>query len=171
MINCNSDSDSNLHLNWLCIRISSKPQYVQLKNGLMEVEELKQLMQQQALSYSLTLPDSAPQCQVLRRNTLDLDSSEEERKKGFMKSIRKLYVKYLDPSVAVLEVNIGYRTRKMIMDVFESLDNLKSCPFKAVLPLLDKAAVEISILMLDSLGRFKTTKEFIKLMKTRTTTK
>ena len=61
---------------------------------------------------------------------------------------------------------MAYKTRKMLTEAFRNLNihGSDTGAFVAVLPLLERAAIEVSKLMLDSLSRFKTTEVYEKLM-------
>ena len=83
-----------------------------------------------------------------------------------MNCTAKLYFKYIDPEEAYLEVNLSSKVRKDLTKAFKSW-KLTLQPFEHVLPLLDKAAVEVSSLMRDSFSRFRATDVFQKLEQAR----
>lgn len=88
-------------------------------------------------------PDSAPQCSRLRSHTANAEMKPNEKKKGYVEAMIRLYMKYIDPEEAYLEVNLSSKVKKELVKAFKSL-HLTLEPFEQVLPLLDQAAVEIS---------------------------
>ena len=139
-------------------------QYVQLKNGLKEVDELRLIMEQRAseLWYTLNLPDNVPECRRLKQYIADSDMKQNAKRRGYISSTVRLYLKYIDPEEAYLEVNLSSKVKKELIAAFKTI-KLTLEPFEVILPLLDKAAIEVSKLMRDSFGRFRATDVFRKL--------
>ena len=131
----------------------------------MQVEQLRKIIQELELTYTLNLPMSAPRSPTIRRHTNDSSLDLHEKKEGYFKSIKKLYTKYLDQN-AILEVNVSYKTRRALIETFGNLNESESDrdAFIATLPVIEKAVVEVSMLMLDSMGRFRGTEVYAKLM-------
>merc|ERR1712172_215584 len=51
----------------LCVEnILFVTEYVQLKNGLLEIEDLKEMIEEKQLWVNLNLPETAPQCKRVR---------------------------------------------------------------------------------------------------------
>jgi len=137
---------------------------VQLKNGIRTVDDLRLILDQRAseLSYNLNLPAAAPKCIKLRGANKDKEMKEHEKKRRYLESTVKLYLKYIDPEDAYLEVNLSSKIKKDLISEFKQL-NLTLEPFERVLPFLDEAAIDIGKLMRDSFGRFRATEQFRKL--------
>ena len=112
-------------------------------------------MTQKDLTYHLDLPDSAPQCRTLHANLSELKlsetiSEEEIEEETMMNqeialdSLKRIYFKYIDPSEAVLQVNISYRTRRQLEAVFKPGSKDEPIPFDRAMALLENAVIEIS---------------------------
>ena len=143
-------------------------QYVQLKNGLLEVEDLREMIEIKELWFTLTLPDSAPQCKRIRSTSSDKKVDRRIKQRGFVKSAKNLYRKYLCPTVAFMKVNVSKELEKEIVAAYDSLDETLQ-PFELVLPLLDRAAIEVSEELKDTFTRFRGTDVFKKLEEARIT--
>ena len=116
------------------------------------------------LSYTLNLPESAPNSLI--SSTCSETLNNENIYDVILKSTKELYEKYIDPSKAILEVNISSDKRVALMKVFKSLEstNDKKNVVQQILPLLENAVLEVSYLMNDSNQRFRRTSVFLELV-------
>ena len=138
-----------------------------------EHQPLGQSLSKIDLSYTLNLPQAAPQCRTLHAELSDLKFaisedepetppnlrilgtessasniivvSDHESKKIAMKSLRSIYMKYIDSRHAALQVNVQYSTRKQLEDLFRSTnDEDLDVMFDRAMALLEEAVLEIS---------------------------
>ena len=70
----------------------------------------------------------------------------------YFASMQELYRKYIDPDVALLEINIASRLRKKIQAVFTEKSNVVD--MKGIMLLMKSAAVEIQKLMTEAAIRW-----------------
>jgi len=143
-------------------------EYVQLKNGLLEIEDLKEMIELKELWFTITLPDTAPQIKRVRSQSADKKVDRRIKQRGFVKSAKDLYRKYLLRSVAFMKVSISKALEKELSMAFDSLDQTLQ-PFELVLPLFERTAIEVSEELKDTFSRFRTTDVFQKLEKARVT--
>jgi len=152
-------------------------EYLGVKNRMKQNETLNTIITEKDISYNLKLPSAAPQCRTLHANLSELNlsnfsskpKSEEDialetktNQDIALQSLKRIYYRYIDPSKAVLQVNISYRTRRQLQAVFHVEDG-EEIPFDRAMALLETAIVEISKLMNDSYHRFRETRVFKKL--------
>ena len=139
-----------------------------------EHQALGQSVAKNDLSYTVNLPEAAPQCRTHHRNLSELkfalsedeeqsprkwsDSheskqsgksstvkSDQDPKEIAMESLRSIYMKYIDSKDAVLQVNVQYSTRKQLEDLFRSTnDEDLDVMFDRAMALLEEAVLEIS---------------------------
>eukprot|EP00483_Globobulimina_turgida_P011354 UN11376 len=133
-------------------------EYVQLKNAMIECDNLQQIIVNELeLSYTLKLPKSVPMSLTCKQFTENLNTGNEENMNAMILSATKeLFLRYIDPSKAMLEVNISSAVRAQLINAFRSFE-LSNNALETILPLFENAVMEISFLMNDSHRRFKKT--------------
>ena len=97
------------------------------------------------LKFNVNLPDSVPLSVIA--NGFNAENADE----SFFECARKIHLKYIDSSRAMLEVNISSDARGQLMWIFQSGKNKT---IGDVLPILEGAVREISKLMHHSCFRF-----------------
>lgn len=131
--------------------------------------ELQKCMDSHQLDWAMELPEAAP-------HSLICAGFSMEKPDAVISSIRKLYEKYIDSSKAMLMVNLSYGTRRSLDDMMrcsgtamsetmQSNNNVVMC--ESLMPLLERAVVEICGLMRDTFYRFRRTAEFEAITKIR----
>ena len=142
---------------------------MQLKCAMLEKSCLKTLiLDELQLQYSLQLPDNVPMSIISKEF---IESAANENDIMSMDNIivivlQKLFLKYIDSSRAVLEINISSSTRLKLVNVFRNfaIDDNKHNSIQKILPLMERAVIEIAQLMNDSHQRFRRTKVFEELV-------
>jgi len=140
-------------------------EYVVLKNDMMRIEELKHEVGDLVV-FALNLPSVAPPPPPPPPpSEKEPQIDTKERKRALLKSVKKLYFKYID-SPSLLPMNLPLRsvTKQKLRDAFRSLECTLQ-PFELLMPLLDEAAIEISSQFLaESFMRFRDTNAFRNLV-------
>ena len=144
-------------------------EYIQLKQVLVQKRALRDIINDLNLSYSIELPASTPTSIIAKK--LSESIHNEPIKIEFIRASKQLFVKYIDPLTASLEVNIDSQLRYGLVEAFGILNsnNINKDEYtdgkviEMVLPLLEQCATTVSTLMNDSLQRFKRTARFRRL--------
>ena len=129
---------------------------MQLKNAMMKCDGLRRC----ELPYTLKLTQSAPNSMISQEFSRRV-ASNENVDDVLRIATKKLFLKYIDPSRARLEVNICSVTRSQLMNVFKSTS---TDSLGRIMSLLEQAVVEISQLMMDSFYRFRRDEVFPQLV-------
>ena len=143
-------------------------EYIQLKQVMIQKEALRNIIENDLeLTYSLILPETIPKSIIAKR--LSEFIHNESIKQAYIEACAQLFIKYIDPSTASLEVNIDSQLRYKLFTAFQILseenDYSDTKCIGMIMPLLEQCCNQISMLINDSSNRFKRTSVFVELTK------
>jgi len=120
------------------------------------VESLRRMIEKElSLSFHLDLPHELPQSAMAEEFEQSLENigHAKEMENVFYSIMQQFYGKYIEQDVAQLEVNISWRTKMNLVDVFEGDSRRRN--MKAILPLMESAVSEVSMLLNATGTRFR----------------
>eukprot|EP01084_Bolivina_argentea_P170631 295677_1 len=134
-------------------------EYVMVKQLMMKDAKLQEFLKDINLSYELELHES-----LMNNSSL---AKQYQKNGNFMETAKALFLKYINPRTATLEINLPFAISQNLRNTFKILEikEISNDDIKLIMRLLDDSAVAISKLMNDSFLRFKYTETFDKLIK------
>ena len=104
------------------------------------------------LDFQIILPDTLPLSIIAKK--FEERINENNVKEIFIIAVTKLFCKYIDPSQAMLEINISSDIRTNLIEIFKKSDGINE-HIDNILCLFKAAVNEICVLMHNSASRFR----------------